>query len=198
MLELSSEVIVGLDLAGKPTNPTGFAIWEDATVETGLICTDEEILQCIIQNRPVLTAIDAPFNLPKTGLLRKADKEMIKHGYHVFPPRLSAMKKLTIRAKRLNKFIATREYKTIEVHPTSTRKALNMPTKDWKEIQSIFTYLGLTGDFNVRVLTPHEIDAITASLTAHLYLKGQAAMFGDPKEGHIIVPKKQDWRTFRL
>jgi predicted nuclease with RNAse H fold len=42
---------------------------------------------------------------------------------------LPAMKKLTLRAIELNRLITERGIQTIEVHPTSTRKALNMPDK---------------------------------------------------------------------
>ena len=71
-------------------------------------------------------------------MFREADKEMISKGYKVFPPKLPAMEKLTLRAIKLNRLITEKEYKTIEVHPTSTRKALNMPAKDWPNIQTSF------------------------------------------------------------
>jgi predicted nuclease with RNAse H fold len=108
--------------------------------------TDSEILEKIIRSRPVLIAIDAPLSLPKKGaFFRKADREMIRKGYRVFPPNLPAMKKLALRAIRLNRLIEEKAYKTIEVHPTSTRKALQMPLKDWKAIQEILKTLGLKG-----------------------------------------------------
>jgi len=40
------------------------------------------------------------------------------------------MKRLTLRAIRLNKLMADKEDTTLEVPPTSTRKALGMPSKD--------------------------------------------------------------------
>lgn len=133
MLKLEKEVIIGIDLAGKPENPTGWALWENKKVKTNLIYTDREILEGITRSKPEIIAIDAPFNLPKSGMFRKADKEMIRKGYRVFPPSLPAMKKLTVRAKKLNKLIAESGHKTIEVHSTSTRKALNIPSKDWEK-----------------------------------------------------------------
>jgi predicted RNase H-like nuclease len=44
-------------------------------------------------------------------------------------------------------------------------------------------------------LAAHEIDAVTAALTATLHLKKQTEPIGDEEEGYIIVPKKLDWRT---
>jgi len=198
VLELNNKVIIGIDLAGKPENPTGWASWKSKEVKTSLIYTDNEILEGITHNKPEIIAIDAPFSLPKRGILRRADKEMIKRGYRVFPPSLPAMRKLTTRAIKLNRLIAEKGYKTIEVHPTSTCKALNMPSKDWGKIQAALTQIGLEGDLKVRTLTPHEIDSAIAALTAYLYIKSRTEVLGDDEEGRIIIPKKQDWRTLQL
>jgi len=198
VLELKAKVIIGIDLAGKPENPTGWATWENKKVETTLLYMDSKILEAIEQNKPEIIAVDAPFSLPKSGILRKADREMIKNGYRVFPPTLPAMKMLTMRAMKLNRLIAEEGFKTIEVHPTSTCKALNMPPKDWGKIQTALTQIGLEGDPKVRTLTPHEIDAVIAALTAYLYMRNQTEAFGDEEEGYIIIPKKQDWRTLKI
>jgi predicted nuclease with RNAse H fold len=198
VLKLKTKVIIGIDLAGKPKNPTGWALWKNKKVETSLVHTDKEILEGLTQSKPTIIAIDAPFSLPKKGILRIADREMIRRGYPVFPPYLPAMKTLTLRAMKLNKLIAKKGYKTIEVHPTSTRKALNIPLKDWRKIQTTLETIGLEGDLKLRALKSHEIDAVTAALTAYLYTKNQAEAIGDGEEGYIIIPKKQDWRTLQI
>ncbi len=196
MLEFKGKCVIGIDLAGTSKNPTGWALLKGKTVETCLFYTDSEILENTVRNAPALVAIDAPLSLPKKGeFLRKADREMIKKGYRVFSPNLPAMKKLTLRAIRLNKLIEEKKYKTIEVHPTSTRKALQMSLKDWKAIQEILKTLGLKGEVETRPLATHEIDAVTAALTAVLHLKRQTERIGDNEKGQIIVPKKRDWRT---
>ena len=198
MLELKTKVIIGIDLAGKPENPTGWATWENKKVKTTLLYMDNQILEAITQNKPEIIAVDAPFSLPKSGILRKADREMIKNGYRVFPPRLPAMSTLAMRAMKLNRLIAEKGFKTIEVHPTSTCKALSIPPKDWGKIQTVLTQIGLEGDLKVRTLTPHEIDAVIAVLTAYLYMRNQTEALGDEEEGYIIIPKKQDWRTLQI
>jgi len=198
VLKLKAKGIIGIDLAGKPKNPTGWALWKNKKVETSLVHTNKEILDGVTHSDPIIIAIDAPFNLPKKGSLRIADREMIKRGYRVFPPCLPAMKTLTLRAMKLIKLMAKRGYKTMEVHPTSTRKALNMPLKDWRKIQTILETIGLEGDLKLRTLKCHEIDAVTAALTAYLYMKNQSEAIGDGEEGGIIIPKKQDWRTLQI
>jgi predicted nuclease with RNAse H fold len=195
---LKSKVIIGIDLAGKQKNPTGWAVLKNKMMETALVYTNKEILEKIAYTKPAIAAIDAPLKLPKKGLLRKADKALIKRGYRVFPPGLPSMKGLTLRATKLNKLITEKGIKTIEVHPTSTRRALNMPLKDWREIQKTLKSIGLEGSLKVCTLKSHEIDAATAALTAYLYIKGLTESLGDEEEGYIIVPKKQDWRNIKL
>jgi predicted nuclease with RNAse H fold len=195
---LKNKGIIGIDLAGKPKKPTGWALWKSKKVETSLIHTNEEILEGITHSDPTIIAIDAPFSLPKKGILRIADREMIRRGYRVFPPCLPAMKTLTLRAIKLNKLMVKKGYRTIEVHPTSTRKALNMPLKDWRKIQTTLETIGLEGDLKLRALKCHEIDAVTAALTAYLHMKNQAEAIGDGEEGYIIIPKEKDWRTLQI
>jgi predicted nuclease with RNAse H fold len=135
--ELDTGIIIGIDLAGRPENPTGWTVLRNKTVRTRLVHADNKILEDIACNKPSIIAIDAPFSLPKESLLRRAYKEMIGRGLRIFPPNLHAMRSLTMRAMELNRLIAEGGYKTIEVHPTSTQKALDMPSKDWKRIQAI-------------------------------------------------------------
>jgi predicted nuclease with RNAse H fold len=198
VLELKTPIIIGIDLAGSPKNPTGWALWKDKTIKADLVYTDKEILKGVLSHNPYIIAIDAPLRLPKEGILRKADKEMMERGYRVFPPGLSAMKKLTLRAMKINTLILEKGYKTIEVHPTSTRKALGMPIKDWGKIQAILKSIGMKGDIQTRPLTSHEIDAVTAALTAYLYMQNQTEAIGDEEEGFIIIPKKMDWRNLKV
>ena len=195
---MKTKVIIGIDLAGKKENPTGIALFKNATANTKLVYTNEEILESVFKNTPILVAIDSPLSLPKKGSMRNSDREMIKRGYRVFPPTLPAMRQLTLRGIEINKLITEKGYKTIEVHPTSARKALNMPLKDWIEIQKTFQSIELKGDIQQRMLTSHEIDAVTCALTAFLYLNSQTEAIGDDEEGYIIVPQKRDWRTLQL
>ncbi|MBS7636182.1 hypothetical protein KEJ37_02355, partial [Candidatus Bathyarchaeota archaeon] len=78
------------------------------------------------------------------------------------------------------------------------RKALGMPTRDWKTIQNILKSIGLAGSLSQRALTPHEIDAVTAALTGYFYMEGLTEILGDFEEGYIVVPIKWDWREVRL
>lgn len=186
--------VIGIDLAGLATNPSGFALLSDHELETKLVKADSDILKLCWGERPNLVAIDAPLALPIRGALRKADREMHRRGYPVLPPSFPAMKQLTLRAIYLAGKLREKQIKVIEVHPTSARKALQMPLKDWHQIQKIFIEMGLRGEWRKRVLTPHEIDAITATITAWLYIRGKTEKIGGRKEGFIIVPARRHWK----
>jgi len=195
---MQENVIIGIDLAEMEKNPTGWTLWKNKAISTCHLYENQEILDYLTKFEPTLIAIDAPLSLPKRGTTRKADKEMYRHGYPVFPPRLPAMEKLTLRAIEITRQIKRKGLRIIEVHPTSTRKALKIPTKDWEKIQKIFLHMGLKGDLETRVLTSHEIDAVTAALTGYLYLRGKTELIGNDEEGYIVVPTKDDWRRLKL
>ena len=195
---MQEDIVIGIDLAGVPRNPTGWALWKNKVISTCHLYKNEEILKHLTNFEPTLVAIDAPLSLPRKGAMRKADREMHRRGYPVFPPRFPAMEKLTLRAMKITQEITKDDLDVIEVHPTSTRKALKMPAKDWKKIQNIFVRMGLEGDLKTRALTPHEIDAATAALTGYLYLQGKIELIGNEEEGYIVVPTTSDWRRLRL
>jgi len=195
---MQENVIIGIDLAGAEKNPIRWALWKNKVISTCHLYENHEILEHLTKFEPTLITIDAPLSLPKKGTMRKADREMYRHGYPVFPPRFPAMEKLTLRAIKIAQQIKREKLHIIEVHPTSTRKALKIPTKDWEKIQNIFLHMSLKGDLETHVLTSHEIDAVTAALTGHLYLQGKIDLIGDEEEGYTVVPTERDWRRLRF
>jgi len=190
--------IIGIDLAATPKKPTGWALWNKKTVSVCHVYGDDDILASIQNHTPILVAIDAPLSLPRGRGMRNADKTMHRMGYPVLPPLFPAMKQLTLRAITLAQHIQRSGFTTIEIHPTSTRKALQIPAKDWGVIQAILVQMGLKGDLKKRTLTPHELDAATAALTAHLHLRGKTQLIGDTEEGYIVVPQKSSWTRLKL
>jgi len=195
--KLREKVVVGIDLAAKTTKPTGWALLINKQTQTCHLYTTKDILAYTLDSSPILVAIDAPLSLPKKSPMREADRQMHKLGYPVFPPSFRAMKGLTLRGIRIAKKLKERKLKVIEVHPASTRKALEMPTKNWRRIQEILQKMGYKGDVEKRALTPHEIDAVTAALTARLYLEGKTQLVGEPKEGYIVIPLKNSWKRLQ-
>jgi len=62
----------------------GWTFLENKEAKTSLAYTFSETLQRTTKSKPISTAIDAPFSLPKNDLSRKAAKEMMRRGYTVF------------------------------------------------------------------------------------------------------------------
>jgi predicted nuclease with RNAse H fold len=90
-------------------------------------------------------------------MFRKANRRMIMRKYQAFPPTLWAMNKVAKRDVKLTKPIAKNRYKTIEMHSTSTCKALSMPSKDWGKIQTVLKRIGLEGDLERRFIVSYEL-----------------------------------------
>ena len=108
--------------------------------------------------------------------------------------RIHKLRQQGFTVRKIAKKLKDRKSHVIEVHPTSTRKALGIPAKNWERIQEILLQLGCKGDIEKRTLTQHEIDAITAAFTADLHIDGKTKLVGDPKEGYIVIPLKNDWK----
>lgn len=195
---MSKIVVIGIDLAAKETNPSGWAVLENRITKACHLHRNSEIIRCSIRWRPTVIAVDAPLSLPRNGATRFADREMRRHGYPVFPPVFATMKELTLRAMMLVDLLRQWEFKVIEVHPLSTRKALGMPLKEWGKIQTVFAHIGLEGDVKTRMLSSHEIDAVTAAITGYLHLKGETEHIGNEAEGFIVVPKRMEWSKLKL
>lgn len=189
--------IVGLDLAGVETRPTGFCLLRQMTAQTFLVYTDTEILNVIQRCRPDVVAIDAPLSLPrgrksieeKTPThLRECDKELLKRRIRFFPVTLGPMRKLTTRGIALRETLQAQRFKVIEVYPGGAQDILHIPRKQQglaplKDGLEKLGIKGLTED-----LSDHELDAVTCAYVGRLYLDGKACTYGTTEQA-IIMPE---------
>lgn len=164
-------VTVGIDLAAKPVNPSGFAIWNDGFVRVFSVYTDIEIISACLRACPQLIAIDAPLTF-RQGY-READKELIRMGIRVFPPNF--ISELVFRAMRLK----VRLGNVIEVFPGAFYKILNIGEED---LEKFVIFLN-------RPRNKHETDAVVCALTAAMALEGKTRAVGAKGE-KIIIPKE--------
>jgi len=178
--------VIGVDLAGRPTNPSGFALLSDQKVGTRLVYSDKEIAELCTRERPTLVAIDAPLSLPLRGNLRAADRELIKRGLRVFPPTFAGMRSLTERGVSLAAELRTKNLEVIEIHPrTSGVLLFKTPDRDrW------VTKLRKKGVKLKGSISEHEIDAAMAALTGTLHLQKKTEEVGNSKEGTIVIPRQ--------
>ncbi|MEM1558466.1 MAG: DUF429 domain-containing protein [Candidatus Bathyarchaeia archaeon] len=199
-------VILGLDLAGVESRPTGFCILrDDLAVETGLVYTDEEIMRIILRHKPSVTAIDAPLFLPKGRSsiedrsgphLRKCDRILLNSGIRFFPITLGPMRKLTSRGMSLKEKINAVGLEVIEVYPGGAQDVLGIPRgkSSLEGLKSGLKRLGLKGLREDSSM--HELDAATAAYVGYLYFIGEYLALGDSSEGYMIMPKSGKFRLY--
>ena len=190
-------LIVGLDLAGVESRPTGFCILGDMKAETTLVYTDEKILAKIRESNPRVVAIDAPLSLPpgrksieeRTDVhLRESDRELLKRGIRFFPVTLGPMRKLTGRGISLKRILEAEHFTVIEAYPGGAQDVLGIPRKQkgLDNLKAGLENLGIEG-LNSK-MSDHELDAVTCAYVGKLFLEGQAVTYGDPDDG-IVMPK---------
>ena len=192
-------IVIGIDLAGVESRPTGFCVLQTDSmkVEHFLVYKDEDIVKFVKKFNPKVVAIDAPLSLPKGRKsldeksnihLRSCDKELLKMGIKFFPITLGPMRKLTKRGIRLKRILESIGYEVIEVYPGGAQDLLDIPRKkDMKGLMRGLVKLGIRG---IRKnATNDELDAVTAAYVAKLYVEREFKAYGDKEEGLIIMPK---------
>ncbi|MEM2102286.1 MAG: DUF429 domain-containing protein [Candidatus Bathyarchaeia archaeon] len=191
--------VVGLDLAGVETRPSGFCVLTCMNAKTCLVYKDEEILERIAESNAKIVAIDAPLSLPvgrksieqRTNVhLRECDKELLRKGIKFFPITLGPMRQLTNRGIRLRKNLENKHFNVIEVYPGGAQDVLGIPRKQQGLVQlrAGLERIGIRG-LNNRI-SDHELDAVTCALVGKLWLEGKAIIYGSSEQG-IVMPNEK-------
>ncbi|MCP8308474.1 MAG: DUF429 domain-containing protein [archaeon] len=196
---------IGIDLAGVETRDSGICILdEDLKAKVFTLKSDDEIIDCIIKLRPDIIAIDAPLSLPfgrcclkdtcscrNKGHLRECDRELLRMKIKFFPITLGPMRKLTERGISLKEIIERKGIKVIEVYPGGAQDMLGIPRKQKgiNELRKGLMKIGIKGIS--KVISDHELDAITSALVGKMYIEGDYLALGNSKEGLIIMPRKR-------
>ncbi len=194
--------IIGIDLAGSPRRETGFCVLEEDRIRTKVLKEDEEIIGSTVEEKPELTAIDAPLSLPKgrcclrddcpcrgRGHLRNCDRDLIKLKIRFFPLTLGPMRSLTQRGMMMKKVLEQRGLTVVEVYPGGAQDIWGIPRKQ-KGVKLLRYNLKQMGVVGIEEKsTHHELDAVTCALVGKLYLDGNFILLGDPEEGQIVMPR---------
>ena len=189
--------VIGLDLAGVESRPTGLCLFKDMKVETSLVYTDEEILNRIDESKPEIVAIDAPLSLPAgresieqriNVHLRECDKELLRRGIRFFPITLGPMRKLTTRGIRLRRTLENRGFRVIEVYPGGAQDILRISRKQrgLEKLRGGLERAGIRG-LNDQ-MSDHELDAVTCAFVGKLFLEGKSVTYGTSEQG-IVMPR---------
>lgn len=194
--------IVGIDLRGKPENPTGWAICEGSSAETCILYGDEEILSKTLAVKPDLVSIDAPLALPRGrksafddspcrkewGIVRDAERILWARGVGVYPALIPHMQKLTARGMRLAQELESRGLKVIESYPGAAQDVLGIPRKRANEDLLSRGLQEFGFDF-AGDKSHDELDAITSALVGYFYLADEYEAIGADDECYMIIPK---------
>ena len=192
-------MIVGIDLAGVESRPTGFCVMDqNMNVKTSLLYTDDEIIKETLKTRPKVVAIDAPLALPKGRRslkiksnvhLRECDRELLRMKIKFFPLTLGPMRKLTERGIRLKKILEKKGLEVVETYPGAAQDILKIPRKQHglSKLKDGLEKFGV-GKLN-DLMTGDELDAVTCALVGKFYLEKKHIAIGDQEEILMILPK---------
>jgi predicted nuclease with RNAse H fold len=192
--------VVGLDLAGVESRPTGLCVLKGLMAEAFLVYTNDEIVRKTEETGPKVVAIDAPLSLPvgrksieqrTKAHLRECDKELLKRGIRFFPVTLGPMRKLTSRGITLRRILENKRFKVIEVYPGGAQDILGIPRKQQGigKLKAGLEKQGIKGLNDA--MTDHELDAATCALVGKLFLEGKAVTYGTRKQA-MIMPSEKD------
>jgi len=192
--------VAGIDLAGSPRRPTGYALLRGLRqISARVLSDDTSILEAVEVDAPNLAVIDAPLSLPRGRAtiddrsgphLRECDRELLRRGIRFFPLTLGPMRMLTTRGLELRHALEARGIPVLEGYPGGSQDVLGIPRKQagTDVLQRALLRRGLGGVLDRRQLTHDELDAVTIAWTGRLFLEGNGTLIGDPTEGLMLLP----------
>jgi len=189
--------ILGLDLAGSPRRPTGYAFCSDVALHVGVIYTDAEIEELATDFDWIY--VDAPLSLPagRKGVedrsgphFRACDRMLRERGIRFFPVTLGPMRRLTERGMRFAEAWRKRGKEVWEVYPGATYDVCGVPRKAREKITAFFRRRGLPlPDSAEGPPTQDELDAVAALWTGILHLRGETELLAG-EDGTIVLPRR--------
>jgi uncharacterized protein YprB with RNaseH-like and TPR domain/predicted nuclease with RNAse H fold/adenylate kinase family enzyme len=194
--------VVGIDLRGKPENPTGWAVCQGSRADTCVLFNDHEIIGRTVAENPDVVSIDAPLALPRGrqsafddspcrkegGIVRDAERILWARGVGVYPALIPHMQKLTERGMRLAQRLESLGIKVIESYPGAAQDVLGIPRKRANEdlLTRGLCEFGYAFDDGK---SHDELDAITSALVGYFYLADEYEAIGADDECFMIIPK---------
>jgi uncharacterized protein YprB with RNaseH-like and TPR domain/predicted nuclease with RNAse H fold/dephospho-CoA kinase len=204
-LKLASHRIVGIDLTGSESRPSGWCLLKDGTAYTRRIGSDAELIQSTMETKPDLISIDSPLSLPKGritvtdddpgrqlfGITRECERILKKRGVNVYPSLIQSMQALTARGIRLAKHFRGLGVPVIESYPGAAQDIMNIPRKgaDLGLLKAGLAEFGISGDFEKHEVSHDELDAITSAAVGLFFMSGNFEGLGNEEEEYLIIPE---------
>jgi uncharacterized protein YprB with RNaseH-like and TPR domain/predicted nuclease with RNAse H fold/dephospho-CoA kinase len=196
--------IIGIDLTGSATRPSGWCVLRGAIAETGMVATDEEMISRIAAISPALVSIDSPLSMPfgrvrvedddpgrwQFGILRRCERELKRRGINVYPCLLPSMQSLTRRGMQLAAWLRRLGIPVIESYPGAAQDIMGIPRKGAGEelLKAGLEQFGVEGDFLTQSVRHDELDAITSALVGSFFLSEKYEALAGPSEDALIIP----------
>lgn len=197
--------VVGIDLTGSESRPSGWSLLEGNIATTCRISTDEEIVEKTLSSIPQLISIDSPLCLPagrisiddsdpgreKFGIMRQSERELKRRGINVYPCLLPSMQKLTARGMKLAERFRKLGFPVIESYPGAAQDIMRIPRKgageEWLKLG--LNEFGIVGEYIGEAVSHDELDAITSALVGTFHWIGRSEGLGTIEEPPLIIPK---------
>jgi uncharacterized protein YprB with RNaseH-like and TPR domain/predicted nuclease with RNAse H fold/dephospho-CoA kinase len=215
---LSNSRVVGIDLTGSESRPSGWCLLEGDHAVTASICSDAELIAKTIAERPQLISIDSPLSLPKGrttvfdddpgrqqfGIMRYCEKILKQRGVNVYPALIPSMQRLTARGIRLAEQFRRLGYPVIESYPGAAQDIMNIPRKraGLEFLAMGLKAFGIRGNYITDRVTHDELDAITSALVGYFFWSGRFEALGNLHEEFLIIPdlrvNPSEWRGRRV
>ena len=195
---------LGIDPSGSERRRSGLAVMDDGLVaDSWTAIRDEEILRAVLEVGPKVVSIDSPLALPKGrccadsscpcaiyGIVRAADRELARMGYHPYWTLLPSMVSLTLRGIGLKERLESEGLKVIEVYPGAAQDRLGLPRKKvgTDRLEQGLKEMGIGLKEPGRKRVHDELDAITAAYVGLCFLWGRYEAVGPLDDIQIILP----------
>jgi len=202
------DVVIGIDLTGSETKPSGWSVMRGSKVETTMLYSDNDLIQKSLEHKPKVVSIDSPLSYPskrccvkescdckKHGITRYCERLLSAFGIGVYPCLIPSMVNLTTRGMRLAQKFRDLGIEVIESYPGVAQDILSIRRKQngLQHLKNSYKSFGIIGDYFSSDTAKHdELDAIASALVGLFYLNGQYVALGNEEENFLIVPSVAD------
>src|SRR6266404_644231 len=203
-LRVPEHRVVGIDLTGSESRPSGWCLLENGRATTQRIGTDNELIEATMLAKSTLVSIDSPLSLPigrtivedsdpgrnEFGIMRECERILKKRGVNVYPSLIRSMQALTARGIRLANYFRSIGVPVIESYPGAAQDIMNIPRKgaDLALLKEGLAEFGISGDFEKQNVSHDELDAITSAVVGLFFMSGQFEGLGNEAEEYLIIP----------
>jgi predicted nuclease with RNAse H fold len=196
--------VVGIDLTGSDSRPSGWALVEGNLAVTGMLASFDDLVRATLAVKPRLVSIDSPLSLPTGrdctddgcecravgGITRHCERELKRRGINVYPCLIQSMQALTRRGIELAAALREQGIEVIESYPGAAQDIMRIPRKraSQEQLRAGLERFGFRGIRPAGLLTHDELDAITSAAVGLFYLADLFEPLGNADEDYLIIP----------